>query len=383
MTAVPARRAGRANRFPGDRVPGSDLLLYGSYGYTGRLVAREAIDRGLRPLLAGRDGAKLAAQAGELGLPARRFALDDRDALEGALEEVPLVLHCAGPFQHTFRPVVEACLRTGTHYVDVTGEIGVFEALAARDGPARRAGVTVLPGAGFDVVPSDGLAAHLHRRLPTATRLRLAIASRGGGISRGTALTMAEHLGRGGVVREGGELRRVPAAWRVRKIDFGEGPRTAATIPWGDVSTAYHSTGIGDIEVYAAMPRSAIRFLRATRRLGPLLRSRPARRLVGTWIRRRVSGPDEEERRRAEARIVGRATDPRGRSAAARLRTPEGYTLTARTAVACARGVLDGRVEPGFHTPSTAFGPDFALGFEGVEREDLGEGEAAFGEEER
>lgn len=362
---------------------GPDFLLYGSYGYTGRLVAREALERGLRPLLGGRDEAKLAAQADELGLPARSFALDDRKSLEAALAEAPLVLHCAGPFQHTFRPMVRACLRTGTHYLDVTGEVGVFEALAARDERARRAGITVLPGVGFDVVPSDGLAAHLHRRLPTATRLRLAIASRGGGVSRGTALTMAEGLGQGGVVRKRGELRRVPPAWSVREVDFGEGPRTATTIPWGDVSTAYHSTGIGDIEAYAALPRSAIRFLRASRWLGPLLRSRPGRRFIGSWIRRRVSGPDEEERRRAEARIVARVTDPRGRSAAARLRTPEGYTLTARTAVACARGVLDGSVTPGFHTPSTAFGPDFALGFEGVEREDLPEGEATFGEEER
>lgn len=354
-----------------DPVPEADFLLYGAYGYTGRLVAREAVERGLRPLLAGRDRAKLEAQAAELGAPRSAFPLEDREALETALGRVPLVLHCAGPFQHTFRPMVEACLRTGAHYLDVTGEIGVFEALAGRGERARERGVVLLPGVGFDVVPSDCLAAHLRRRLPSATRLRLAIQSRGGGLSRGTALTMAENAGRGGVVRKEGVLRRVPAAWKVREVDFGDGPRTAATIPWGDVATAYHSTGIGDIETYAAMPPSAVRALRATRYLAPLLRTRPVTRLIEAWIRRTTTGPDPEERARAEARVWGRVADGRGRSATSRLRTPESYTLTARTAVACARRVLGGDVAPGFRTPSGAFGADFILGFEGIERVDV------------
>lgn len=352
-------------------MPAPDLLLYGAYGYTGRLVAGEALDRGLRPLLSGRDRAKLEARAAELGLPSSAFSLDDRTALEAALDRVPLVLHCAGPFQRTFRPMVEACLRTGTDYLDVTGEIGVFEGLAARGERAAGRDVTLLPGVGFDVVPSDCLAAHLQSRLPSATKLRLAIQSRGGGVSRGTATTMAENAGRGGMVRKEGKLRRVPAAWKVRRIDFGDGPRTAATIPWGDVSTAWYSTGIGDIETYAAMPPSGVWMLRATRYLAPLLRTRPVTRAIQAWIRRTVNGPDPGERARAEARVWGRVADAEGRSASARLRTPEGYTLTARTAVGCARRVLDGEVGPGFQTPSAAFGPDFVLEFEGVVREDV------------
>lgn len=349
----------------------ADLLLYGSYGYTGRLVAREAEGRGLRPLLAGRDRNELEAQAEGLGLPCRAFPLEDRAALEAAVAGVPLVLHCAGPFQHTFRPMAEACLRTGAHYLDVTGEIGVFESLVARDRAAREAGVVLLPGVGFDVVPSDCLAAHLRLRLPTATRLRLAIQSRGGGISRGTAITMAENIGHGGMVRKDGQLRRVPAGWKSREIDFGDGPTTAATIPWGDVSTAYHSTGIGDIEVYAAMPRSAVRALRAARFLAPALRAGPVRRLLAAWIRRVANGPDPRERAGAEARVWGHAVDPEGRRASALLRTPEGYTLTARTAVASAERVLAGEVAPGFRTPALAFGPDYILEFEGVRRVDL------------
>src|SRR3712207_3296995 len=145
--------------------------------------------------------------------------------------------------------MAEACLSAGVHYLDITGEIGVFEALAARDAQARAAGVMLMPGVGFDVVPTDCLAAHLKRRLPSATRLALGFEA-AGRLSRGTARTVIENLGAGGLVRQGGELKRVPAAWRTRVIDFGAGPRTAMTIPWGGVVTAYHSTGIPTIEVY-------------------------------------------------------------------------------------------------------------------------------------
>ena len=152
----------------------ADFLLYGSYGYTGRLIAERARELGLTPLLAGRDGAAHAAQGEELGLPVRAFALDDRAALDAALRETPVVLHAAGPFSRTAAPMAEACLRSGRHYLDITGEIAVFEALAARDRQARDAGVMLLPGVGFDVVPSDCLAVHLKRRLPGATQLTLA-----------------------------------------------------------------------------------------------------------------------------------------------------------------------------------------------------------------
>ena len=163
--------------------------------------------------------------------------------MDAGLNDVTAVLNCAGPFSRTARPMADACLRCRVHYIDVTGEIPVFEALAARDREARAAGVMLLPGAGFDVVPSDCLAAHLKRRLPSATRLALGFQP-GGGVSCGTAATMmAENLDRGGAIRCGGVLRPVPAAWRTRSIDFGRGPVTAMTIPWGDVSTAYHSTG--------------------------------------------------------------------------------------------------------------------------------------------
>lgn len=348
-----------------------EFLLYGSYGYTGRLIAERALSEGLRPLLAGRDADALGRQASGLGLPHAAFELSDRAALEAALARVPLVLHAAGPFELTARRMVEACLRTATHYVDITGEIAVFEMLAARDLEAREAGIILLPGAGFDVVPTDCLAAHLHARLPSATRLQLAFQSVGGGISRGTALSMARSVGRGGAVRRAGRIRRVPAAWRTRQVDFGRGPVRVVTIPWGDVSTAFHSTGIPDVEVYARGSSAQLAAMRAGRLLGPLLATRPVQRLLEGVVRRRFHGPSERQRAEGRSFVWGEVRDGQGNRAAARLRTPEGYAFTAVTAVAAVRRILEGGAEPGFQTPSRAFGAEWVMGFEGVEREDL------------
>ena len=348
----------------------ADFLLYGSYGYTGRLIAERARELGMTPLLAGRDGEALAALAAELKMPHRAFALDDAAALEAALRETGVVLHAAGPFSHTSRPMVEACLRTGAHYLDITGEIAVFEAVAARDAEARRAGVMLLPGAGFDVVPSDCLAAYLKRRLPSATRLALAFQAVGGP-SRGTLTTMVENVHRGGAVRRGGRITPVPAAWRTRQVDFGRGPVDVTTIPWGDVSTAYHSTGIPDIEVYTRMPAGQRRLMRASRHLGWLLGSAPAQRVLKRSIRRRPPGPSPEQRERGVSLLWGEVEDAEGRRASARLRAPEGYTITARTAVEAVRRVRAGDAPAGFQTPSRAYGADWILEFDGVERVDL------------
>jgi short subunit dehydrogenase-like uncharacterized protein len=347
-----------------------DFLLYGSYGYTGRLIAERAREAGLTPLLAGRDAAALAPQAEETGFPHRAFSLEDTAALDAALRETRVVLHAAGPFARTARPMVEACLRTGAHYLDITGEIAVFEAAAARDPQARAAGVMMMPGAGFDVVPSDCLAAHLARRLPGATRLTLAFQGIGG-ISRGTLTTMIENIGQGGAVRRGGRIVRVPAAYRTRTVDFGRGEVAVTTIPWGDVSTAFHSTGIPEVEVYTRVGAGARRGMIASRHLGWLLTSGPVQRLLVRRIRSGPAGPTPEQRARGASLLWGEVSDGAGRRAVSRLRTPEGYTLTAMTSVEAVRRVLAGDAPAGFQTPSKAYGADWILDFDGVERVDV------------
>jgi short subunit dehydrogenase-like uncharacterized protein len=350
---------------------GGSFIVYGANGYTGGLVARAAKAAGLRPVLSGRSGEAVGSLARELGFEHRVFAVDDAAALDAAVRGAQAVLNCAGPFSRTAAPVAAACIAAGAHYLDVTGEIGVFETLAARDGAAREAGVMLLPGVGFDVVPSDCLAAHLKRRLPAARQLTLAFASRGG-VSRGTATTAAENIHHGGAIRKEGVLTPVPAAWKTREVDFGDGyVRTAVTIPWGDVATAWRSTGIPNIEVYMAAPASTRRAMRLTRYARPALEVPAVRALIRRLARRGAPGPDAEARARGWSRLWGEVTAPDGGRAVSRLRGPEGYTLTVEAALLCARRVLDGNARPGYQTPASAYGPDLVLEIPGVTREDV------------
>jgi short subunit dehydrogenase-like uncharacterized protein len=344
------------------------FLVYGANGYTGSLITREAVARGHHPILAGRNAEALAAVGRELGLEHRVFSLDNPAALDEGLQGVRAVLHCAGPFIHTFKPMADACLRTATHYLDITGEENVFESLRTRDAEAKAAGAMLLPGVGFDVVPSDCLAAHLKGRLPSATRLALAFLSTSR-MSRGTALTVVENLRGGGLIRQDGVLKPVPAAWKTRVIDFGNGPVKAISIPWGDVSTAFVSTGIPNIEVYMAAPLRMRLGARLSRYLGWLLGSARVQRVLKKGIRARPLGPSEKERQAGRSYFWGEVSNEAGQKAVGRLRGPESYTLTARAAVAAMERVLSGAV-PGFQTPATAFGSDFILGVDGMVRED-------------
>lgn len=345
-------------------------LVYGAYGYTGDLVARLAASRGLKPILAGRSRAPLERLANELGLPFRAFGLDDAAALDAGLAEVDVVIHCAGPFSRTSKPMVDACLRTETHYLDITGEIDVFEACAARDAEAAAKGVMLMPGTGFDVVPSDCLALHLARRLPSATHLRLAFTSVGGGSSHGTALTAVEGLGKSNLVRQGGVITPVRIGARTASVDFGRGPRPALGIPWGDVSTAGWSTHIPNIEVYMGLPRAAIVGAQIGGLMGGLLGAGPIQRALKRRIDSGPAGPTPEQRKSAVSLLVGEARDG-ATVVSARLKTLEGYTLTALSSLAIAERVLAGTFEPGYRTPASLLGPDFILGFAPTERTDL------------
>jgi short subunit dehydrogenase-like uncharacterized protein len=346
------------------------LLIYGAYGYTGRLIARRAAEKDLTPTLAGRNAEKLRAVAREVDLPHRAFALGDTTALREAVSEADAVLHCAGPFARTARPMVEACLREGAHYLDITGEIEVFEYVASQEARAAEAGVMLMPGVGFDVVPTDCLAAYLVQQQPGAQYLELAILITGG-VSRGTAATAAMNAGRGSAIRKDGRITRTPAVWRTRRADFGRGPTDVTSIPWGDVATAWHTTGIPNIITYAKLPDAAVRLLKASNYAGPLLRARPVQSFLEAFAKERASGPDASTRRTGQSFVWGRARTGSGRAATARLSAPETYALTARTALESAERVRDGHADPGFQTPAGHFGADYILDFEGTRREDL------------
>jgi saccharopine dehydrogenase (NAD+, L-lysine-forming) len=345
-------------------------MIYGAYGYTGRLVAALSTERGELPVIAGRDERRLRRLGEMFELEHRTFDLSDPSAVVSALEGVDVVAHCAGPFSATSKPMVEACLASGTHYVDITGEIDVFESVLARDGEARHAGVVLLPGGGFDVVPTDCLAAMLARALPGATRLELAVRAHAS-VSPGTARTAMESLGSMGRARVNGVIGSVPPDRHRRRVEFADGPAVVHAISWGDVSTAYHSTGIGDIVVYAALPAALVPMLALGQAVGPAVRSRLVRgtlkRLAG-----RLPGPSAQARSNNRSQIWGEATDGEGTSVSGTLSTLDPYDLTADSVVRIVRRLAAGQVEPGAHTPSKAFGADFVRELDGVKIYDVG-----------
>ncbi|MEO7538612.1 MAG: saccharopine dehydrogenase NADP-binding domain-containing protein [Pyrinomonadaceae bacterium] len=343
------------------------FLIYGANGYTGELITRFASERELKPILAGRNAIKVEELAKKHHLDYRVFSLDETDRLDAALQEVDMVLHCAGPFSITSQPMAEACLRNKRHYTDITGEIAVFESMAALDQKAKDAGIMIMPGVGFDVVPSDCLARHLKDRLPSATHLSLAFYGMGR-LSHGTQATMTMNVGRGGAIRKDGKITSVPAAWKTREIDFGEVTKTGVTIPWGDVATAYYSTGIPNIEVFTVVPPSNLKMMKASRYLGWLLATKPFQDYLQSKIP--AGGPSDEERAKGKTLLWGEARDLNGNKVESRLQGPEGYTMTAIAALNIAEQILAGNFTPGYQTPAKAYGADLVLEIEGVSRRD-------------
>jgi short subunit dehydrogenase-like uncharacterized protein len=337
-------------------------IIYGATGYTGRLIARHAVERGLRPVLAGRNQELVSKLAAELGCQALTFSIGSASQVAEHLRGLAAVLNCAGPFSQTARPMMEACLAAGTDYLDITGEIDVIELAASLTGRAQQAGVALIPAVGFDVVPSDCLAAMLAERLPGAKRLELAFAATGG-FSPGTAKTMLEALPQGGRARIDGQIRHVPLAWKSMEIPFRNAKLSAMTIPWGDVASAYYSTGIPNIEVYTTAPAKQIARTRRIRWLLPVMGLWPLKNLGAWWIERNVRGPSDEVREKAHSSLWGRVSDDHGKSVSATLETLSGYQLTALTAVAALERSLARKVPRGFSTASLAFGRDFILSF--------------------
>lgn len=332
-------------------------MIYGANGYTGELIARDAARRGLKPVLAGRSRDKVEALARELGLEARVFGLEDEVRLLAQIKGHGLVLHCAGPFSATAAPMMEACLRANAHYLDITGEIAVFEHAQSLNERARAAGVVICPGVGFDVVPTDCVAAALKNAMPDATHLALGFDSRSS-LSPGTAKTSIEGMAQGGKVRRDGKITSVPLAYRVRRIDFGDGEKLAMTIPWGDVSTAWHTTGIANIEVFIPGSAGMIRGARFANWIRPLLGLSFVQRLLKARIGQAVVGPDQEKRADQGTYVWGEARNTRGECKTARLHTANVYSLTISAALAVVDYLLQMRPTGGAYTPALLLGAD-------------------------
>ena len=345
-----------------------DIIVYGAYGYTGELIVRKCQELGIKPLLSGRNEVKLKPVADKYGFSYQVADLKAND-LDKLLAGGKVVIHAAGPFIHTSKPMVEACIRNKVHYTDITGEIAVFAQARKYDEQAKAAGVMLLPGTGFDVVPSDCLAAHLKSRMPDADDLVLAFYGTGRA-SRGTSLTVVEGLGMGGTIRKDGKLKQVADAYDVKRFDFGPINMTAVTIPWGDVYTAFFSTGIPNIKVYMGLPEKVINGMKWGKYFGWLMRSEFVKKRARAKIIAGKAGPSDEQREKATTYLVGTVTDKNGKSLTSTIQTQEGYTLTAMTAVDIASRIASGNFKPGFQTPSLAYGKDIICEVSGAQFED-------------
>ncbi|MBA2653152.1 MAG: saccharopine dehydrogenase NADP-binding domain-containing protein [Tatlockia sp.] len=334
----------------------NNWILYGANGYTGELIAREARARGLNPILAGRNLNKIKSLAKELGLVSRVFNLLNQQDLTKQFADVQLILNCAGPFSSTSLAMIKACILSGTHYLDITGEISVFEYAHSQNLAAERANIVLCPGVGFDVIPTDCLAAQLKQALPDAIYLALGFDSHSG-FSPGTAKTAIEGLAQGGKARINGQIKTVPLAWKTRKIDFGRGEKLATTIPWGDVSTAYYTTGIANIEVYIPISKRKLSLLKKANYLRWFL----GLSLIQNFLKSKAAekkGPDDEQLKNLNTYVWGEAKNSKGESKIARITTANGYALTITGSLAVVEHLLKNKVKSGYITPSQLMGAD-------------------------
>ena len=286
------------------------FLLYGSTGFVGSYIAHQAVQQGLHPIIAGRNAEKVKNQAQELGVDYRVFDLGDAETMDKALGEVSAVLHCAGPFHYTSKQMVEGCLRTHTHYLDLSGDIPVLESLIARDEDARNKGIMILPGVGLDIVPTDCLSVHLKKRLPSATKLTLAYHSDGPAkLPPGTAKTAINLVTYGTKIRLNGKLESTPRGLKRKTFDFGQGPINAIRLTWGDLFTAFYSTGIPNIEVYGAMTK----YVEAQKALSELLHPLFKLNFVRNYFKRTLkAGSTPEELAGTRTHVWGEVEDDRG-----------------------------------------------------------------------
>ncbi len=349
----------------------SKLLIYGANGYSGRMIVDAVIKRGIQPIVAGRNEKQLAQLGKELGLAHRSFDLADPVALKTGLAGIKVVLHCAGPFSATAQPMLAACIAQRVHYLDITGEYQVIEDVAARDTDLRAAGIMAMCGVGMDVVPSDCLAAHMKRRVPGAIRLELFVRALEK-LSRGTATSFVENMGLPNVVRENGTLVERVAGVDRRTMAFVGGKQVSMVgLPWGDISTAWRTTGIPDIAVFMSLMPGAAPMIRFTGRFRGLCQSAGIQGFFKRQAQRWITGPNQAYRDKQTAEFVAVASDAAGNTYRSHLVTKEGYAFTADSASEIALRVLDGAIQPGFQTPGGLFGPDFVLEFDGSHREDI------------
>lgn len=344
----------------------NDFVLYGANGYTGDLIARLCNAYGLRPLLAGRNKEAIQNLASELDLEYSIVDLQDSAGLDELLKGQKLVIHAAGPFSKTAKQMVEACIKNQVHYTDINGDISCFELVKSYNQLAKKANCMLMPGVGFDVVPTDSVAKRISETFPQIHSLQLAFASIGSSVSHGTATTMAEKLGEGGAKRVNGVITKTPLGENGMYVDLGKKHLFVMSIPWGDISTAHHTTGIPNIETFFAVKPTVYKWMKFQRFFNWLLQTNLIRNYVKKKINQRPAGPNERMRENGKSLVWGKGINEAGESKIVRLIGPEGYTFTAHASLVIAKEILQGNWASGYQTPAGHYGSELVLKIPGV-----------------
>jgi short subunit dehydrogenase-like uncharacterized protein len=346
------------------------IMIYGATGFTGGLVTDAARRLPCELVLAGRDARRLERMAGPLGLTSSAFALHEFAEIVDALTDIDLVLNVAGPFNATAAPLMAACLDTGTHYLDVAGELSVFAAAHEYDAAACRRGIMIMPGVGFTIVASDCLAAHVAAAFPGAKYLRLGF-SLPPLLSRGSLRTVFAELRGRVAIRRAERLTLIPAGSLEREFDYGEGEQGSAALSLADVFTAYLTTGIPNIEAYVQANVLARASAPVFGQLIEALRLTPFQPLVDLGFASWPQIPLRQAGGKARQVIVAEVEDSWRRTRRVRMSTKDGYSFTACAAAAIMERIIGGKVTPGFRTPAQLYGADLALAIPGTVRQHL------------
>jgi len=342
------------------------FMVYGANGFTGQLIVKEALKKGLRPVIAGRNQLFIETLSTQLSLDYKIFNLNLPSEVSSGIAEVDLVLNCAGPFSQTAEPIVKACLDAKKHYVDITTEVMALEMLRQRNVLAKQRNIMILAGVGFEVVATDCLAATLKKMLPNANKLVLANDVRGG-YSKGVVKTILEALKLGGLVRENGMVKKTQLGHKTLEVEFAGVQKHTICVPGADISTAFHSTGIPNIEVFRAIPRNKIWQLKLLRYLGPLAKPDFIQKVVKKLVDRSFKNPDSFELSGNRSYVWGKVENESGESHEARISLPNSYLSTAESAIAVVTHFMKNEPEVGVHTPSELLGEHFVRTLSGVE----------------
>jgi len=346
-----------------------NFLIYGATGYTGKLITQRAKKLNLNPILSGRNLEKLKKVAEPLGFEYETVELTNETKLLKLLEKVDLVLHCAGPFSATAKPMVDACLKTKTHYLDITGEISVFERNKSLDNSAKESNILIMSGVGFDVVPTDCLSAYMKKRMPDAKYLNISI----GGLSQissGTAKTAIENISKSFSIRKDGKIIQLKKPI-YGKADFGKGEVETVSVSWGDIATAYYTTGIPNISVFFQLTKQTKKIIEINSFVKWILSQNFMQNKLKSQIEKKYKGPDEKVRETARGIIFAEVINSSGQKMRSKLITPEGYKLTSITALEIIQKISNGNVKHGYYTPAMLYGTDLINSLEDVSLTDI------------